>query len=323
MSVIELMRGARVAVETCLGVKPQETVVIVTDYAREPIAQALAAVVESLGGDPVITTMRPRQRNAEEPPPTVAAAMRAAQVAFLVTTRSLSHTTAREEATKAGVRLASMPGITPEMMQTGGMTADYHQVAEIAQRVTRALLGKSEVIIETALGSRLRLGLEGRSMAQPPDTGLYLNPGEWGNLPAGEAYIAPVETQADGVLVVDGSIAQIGLPDQPVRLEFKGGRLVTIDGGQAAARLRDLLAGVNDPAAYIIGEFGIGTNPAARLVGITLEDEKVLGTAHVAVGRNTGFGGKNMAPIHLDFVLIKPTIWADGQAIMQEGKLSV
>ncbi len=323
MSMIELMRGSRVAVETCLGVKADEAVLIVTDYERQLIAEALAAAVQSLSGDPVITTMRPRLRNAEEPPPSVAAAMCAVQVAFLVTTRSLSHTSAREEATKAGVRLASMPGITAEMMKAGGMTADYHQVAEISQRVTEALIGKSEVVIETALGTRLRLGQAGRQVAQPPDTGLYRNPGEWGNLPAGEAYIAPLETEADGTFIVDGSLAQIGIPDQPVRLEFQGGRIVQIDGGQAAARLRALLADLNDPRAYVVAEFGIGTNPAARFVGITVEDEKILGTAHVAIGRNTGFGGTNMAPIHLDFITTRPTVRADGQTIMRNGQLTV
>jgi leucyl aminopeptidase (aminopeptidase T) len=322
MSIIELMRGARTAVETCMDVKPNESVLIVTDYERQPIAEAIAAVVQSLGGDPVIATMRPRQRNAEEPPPSIAAAMRAVQVAFLVTTRSLSHTTAREEATKAGVRIASMPGITADMMKVGGMTADYNQVDQISQRVTAALAGKKQVTMETAAGTRLRLGLAGRQV-QLPDNGLYLKPGDWGNLPAGEAYIAPLETEADGVLVVDGSLAQIGIPDQPVRLEFRGGRVVNIEGGHAAARLRALLESLNDPSAYVVGEFGIGTNPAARFVGITVEDEKILGTAHVAVGRNTGFGGTNMAPIHLDFIVTKPTIRADDVTIMRDGQLTV
>lgn len=323
MSIIELMRGARIAVETCLAVKPDESVLIVTDYERQPIAEALAAAVQALGGDPVTVLMRPRERNAQEPPAAIAAAMRAVQVAFLVTTRSLSHTTAREEATKAGVRLASMPGVTAEMMRSGGMTADYDEVARISDAVTAALIGKREIWIESAAGTRLRLGKVGREPAQPPDNGLYHKPGEWGNLPAGEAFLAPLETEADGVLVVDGSLAQIGIPDQPVRLEFRGGRVVDIAGGRAADRLRALLEGLNDPAVYTVGEFGIGTNPASRFVGITVEDEKILGTAHVAIGRNTGFGGVNMAPIHLDFVITKPTIRADDQVIMEDGKLKV
>lgn len=323
MSIIELMRAARTAVETCLAVRPEEAVVIVADYERLTIAEALAAAAAAVGADPVITTMRPRERNAQEPPASVAAAMRSASVAFLVTTRSLSHTTAREEATKAGVRLASMPGITAEMMKTGGMTADYGEVARISDAVTAALIGKQEIVIETLAGTRLRLGKTGREPAQPPDNGLFHKPGEWGNLPAGEAFLAPRETEADGVLVVDGSLAQIGIPDQPVWLEFRGGRVISIEGGRAADRLRTLLASLDDPAVYTVGEFGIGTNPASRFCGITVEDEKILGTAHVAIGRNTGFGGINMAPIHLDFVITKPTILADGDVLMADGQLKV
>jgi leucyl aminopeptidase (aminopeptidase T) len=322
MSIIELMRGARTAVETCLAVQPHETVLIVTDYERQPIAEALAAAAAAIGADPVITTMRPRSRNAEEPPPSVAAAMRSAQVAFLVTTRSLSHTTAREGATAAGARLASMPGVTADMMKSGGMTADYDEVYRISHAVADALTGARELLVETALGTHLRLGKVGRD-PQHPDTGLYRQPGEWGNLPAGEAYLAPVETEAEGVLVVDGSVAQVGIVDQPVRLEFQSGRVVGIEGGRAADRLRALLEGLDDPSVYTVGEFGIGTNPASRFVGITVEDEKILGTAHVAIGRNTGFGGTNMAPIHLDFVFNGPTIRADGAVIMLGGKLQV
>jgi leucyl aminopeptidase (aminopeptidase T) len=320
---IEMMKGARIAVETCLGVKPGEKVLVVTDYGRANIALALAEASEALGAETLLLTMKPRAYNAEEPPEPVAAAMKTADVVFIPTTKSLTHTTAREEATEAGARLASMPNITEDMMKHGGMTADYHQVAELCWKFTEFLQGAREAEITTPLGTQLRLGLEGREPGTPPDTGLYLKPGEWGNLPAGEAYIAPLETQTDGIAVVDGTIAQIGLPSQPVTLEFREGRVVRIEGGGEAIQLRNLLESLEDENAYVIAELGIGTNEAAGLTGITLEDEKILGTVHVAIGRNTGFGGVNMSKIHLDFIMTHPTLKIDGKTLIENGQLKI
>jgi len=320
---IGMMKGARVAVETCLGVKPGEKVLVVTDYERTAIALALAAASEAVGAETLLLTMKPREHNAEEPPEPVAAAMKTADVVFIPTTKSLTHTTAREEATEAGTRLASMPGITEDMMKRGGMTADYQRVAELCWKFNEFLRGAGEAEITTPLGTKLRLGLEGREPGTPPDTGLYLEPGEWGNLPAGEAYIAPLETQADGVAVVDGSISQIGLLSQPVTLEFREGKVVRIEGGGQATQLRNLLESLEDENAYVIGELGVGTNEAVSLTGVALEDEKMLGTVHVAIGRNTGMGGVNMSKIHLDFIMTDPTFKIDGRTLIENGQLKV
>jgi leucyl aminopeptidase (aminopeptidase T) len=196
-------------------------------------------------------------------------------------------------------------------------------VTELCWKFTEFLQGAREAEIITPLGTKLRLGLEGREPCTPPDTGLYLKPGEWGNLPAGEAYIAPLETQTDGIVVVDGTIAQIGLPSQPVTLEFREGKVIRIEGGGEAVQLRNLLESLEDENAYVIAELGIGTNEAARLTGVTLEDEKVLGTVHVAIGRNTGFGGVNMSKIHLDFIMTNPTFKIDGKVVIENGQPKV
>jgi len=232
------------------------------------------------------------------------------------------------------------------MMKTGGMTADYGEVARISDAVTAALIGKQEIVIETAAGTRLRLGKTGREPAQPPDNGLFHKPGEWGNLPAGEAFPwtgtragwrrwrrrpmacwwwtaapgpAPGRAGADRHPRSAGAAGVSGRSGHQHRGRSRGGSVAhaPLDRHQGG------LASLDDPAVYTVGEFGIGTNPASRFCGITVEDEKILGTAHVAIGRNTGFGGVNMAPIHLDFVITKPTIRADGDVLMADGQLKV
>jgi len=321
LEFVDLMRGARTAVETCMGVNADENVLVVTDTGRLGIAPAFAAASRAVGAETSTIIMTPRSRNGEEPPKVVAEAMKGADVLLLVTTKSLSHTEARVGATKIGVRIASMPGITEDMLTIGGMTADFNQVSELARKVTALLAGTRLVRLTNLAGTDLSLSLEGRRPG-PPDTGIYRVRGDFGNLPAGEAYIAPVENSVNGVLVVDGSLLS-KLVREPVRLTFEKGRLSKVEGGAEARELENLLRELADEGAYRVGELGIGTNPRARVTGRILEDEKALGTVHIALGKNTDFGGANESKIHEDAVILNAALWLDDLPVLQAGRLRV
>ncbi len=116
--------------------------------------------------------------------------------------------------------------------------------------------------------------------------------------------------------------AGIGLLDEPVKLTVQNGYAVKIEGGEGAKKLEEMLAPFGKEAGNI-AELGIGTNDQAALVGIILEDEKVLGTVHVAVGNNASFGGTVTVPVHLDGIITSPTLEVDGRLVMQNGKLLV
>src|SRR5262249_14931837 len=158
----------------------------------------------------------------------------------------------------------------------------------------------------------LSLSLEGRTAI--PDTGLLDRPGSFGNLPAGESFLAPVEGTAEGRLVVDASLAGLGVLEQPVTLEIRAGSIVDVAGGPTADQFRATLDGVGK-AGRVVCELGVGTNDRARVTGIVLEDEKVLGTVHIAFGNNVGFGGTNDVPFHVDGVVTRPTLEIDGVAL--------
>jgi len=321
LEFVDLMRGARTAVEICMGVKAGENVLVVTDTGKLEIAPAFAAASNAVGAETSTMIMASRTLSGEEPPRVVAEAMKGADVLFLVTTKSLSHTNARVEATKVGARIASMPGITEDMLTVGGMTADFNQVSELARKVAALLSGTRMVRLSTSGGSDLSMSLEGRRPGSP-DTGIFRARGEWGNLPAGEAYVAPVESSVNGVLVVDGSL--LGeLVREPVTLTFEKGRLLKVEGGAGAREFEMFLARLEDEGAYRVGELGIGTNPKARVTGRILEDEKALGTVHLALGRNTDFGGLNESRIHEDAVILNATLWLDDLQILQGGRLMV
>lgn len=164
-------------------------------------------------------------------------------------------------------------------------------------------------------GLSLSFSIEGRDGVL--STGLYLNPGESGNLPSGEAYIAPMEGTAAGQIKVDGSIAGIGALNSPMVLTVEQGRLISAE-GESGDRLLDML-GAGD--GRLLGEFGIGTNNKARITGVVLEDEKVYGTIHVAFGSNNTFGGVVAAGVHIDAVVMKPDVYIDDKLIMRAGEL--
>jgi len=309
------MKGAKTAVETCMNTRPEEAVLIVTDLGKLEIAEAFAYATTAVGAKTVITLMEKLSRSGEEPQRPVAEAMKAADVVLLPTSRSLSHTDARRNATKQGARIASMPGITEDMMSIGGLTADYHEIAQLTHKVADIIEKGKTVMVSTPSGTNLTMSIEGR--APQRDTGLYHNRGEWGNLPAGEVCLAPVEGTTQGALVIDSMGAIV---KQPVQIRVEDGWARDFK-GQDAARLVEILKSV-DENAFNIGELGIGTNQKARVTGAVLEDEKVLGTVHIALGDNTSYaGGHTKSGIHLDGILLQPTVKVNEQIIMHDGKL--
>lgn len=95
---------------------------------------------------------------------------------------------------------------------------------------------------------------------------------------------------------------------------------IAIDGGDEAARLRALLE-PHGRDAYGVAEFGIGTNDRAIVTGVILEDEKVMGTIHIAFGDNKSMGGSVRVASHLDGLVIRPSVWFDDRPIMRDGRL--
>jgi leucyl aminopeptidase (aminopeptidase T) len=312
----ELQRAAETTVER-LGVAAGEAFVVAYNDELAPIAEAVAEAGRRAGAETSALSFPPLTRNGEEPPAEVAAALLAADAAALVTSFSLSHTLARLEATRRGARIASMPAITVDMFART-VPIDYSRL-ESAGRALAAVLSRADRCrIVAPGGTDVELDLSGRTGRS--DDGELRDSGAFGNLPAGEGYIAPVETGGGGTIVFDGSLASWGLLEEPVRIQLAHGRAVSATGGEAAVWLLDTLdAGGENGRA--IAELGIGTNPAATITGRILEDEKVAGTIHLAFGTNTGIGGQNQASVHIDGLVHSPTVDLDGRTIMREGRL--
>ena len=219
---------------------------------------------------------------------------------------STTHTRFRSFATGiAKARYASMPIFDP-LMFAGPMAVDWGDVAR-KTRACAAVLNKAvRVVARGANGTYLRMDLGGRTCH--PDDGLLHTPGKYGNLPAGEAFLAPLEGTTQGVLVAEWS--QTDHLARPMALWVRDGLLHEVEGEGPAA---DLLRGKikESPLNANVAELGVGTNPGAKKPDNILESEKILGTIHVAFGDNHGFGGTVATPFHQDYVVFKASLTAE------------
>lgn len=310
-----LKQAARIVLKSCLGIKPKEKLVIITD---KPCRQVGYVLWEQIPEDvqAILIEIPPGKIHGQEPPEIVRDVLKKCDAFIIPTSYSLTHTKARREATKSGARGATMPGITPEVMRRT-LNADYKKIARITQKFAELLTETKEVLIKTEKGTELKMNIKSRKGYA--DTGLIRKPGSFSNLPAGEAFCAPQEEESEGKVVIDGSFALIGFLGNPIQLSISRGKITDILGDKRIKRIFSQY-GLKERT---LCEFGIGTNDKAIITGNVLEDEKVLGTVHIAFGNNLGFGGKNDAVIHLDGVLREPSVWFDKKIVIEQGKILI
>jgi aminopeptidase len=293
--------------------------------ARSVMVREIFDYYSKLKGNNIIDylTFDSTGQHGAEPPEHVARQMKEHDVVLAITTYSLTHTNAREGATVNGARVASMPGLEPEMLREGGpMTVDYESVSHETLRLAEIIDKATAARVESPAGTAITFSLENRSGRA--DTGIFSERGQWGNLPAGEAYTAPVEGTAEGTLVVPAGWYE--RLDTTMKIQFSKGYVTSIkDGGKVGEEFRKLLQTGNEAFLHRrnCAELGIGTNPLAQNAQNTLEAEKILGTVHIAVGDSSHFGGLTESDLHEDFVIPEPTLYLDGKIILKNGILMI
>jgi leucyl aminopeptidase (aminopeptidase T) len=260
-----------------------------------------------------------------EPGEAVAEKMLEADVVIAITNYSLSHTNARAGATEAGARIASMPGFVARMFHPGGpMAVDYDQVAAHTERLAELISASESATVRSPAGTEIRFSLAGRTGGV--DAGLCTDTGAWSNLPAGEAYAAPVEGTAEGVIVVEAGWYPNLTEDMILSLEE--GLVVRLEGGgKVGDEFRELLQLTSEEEIYRarrnLAELGIGTNPNAKQPDNVLEAEKIKGTVHLAIGDSSHMGGKVTSDLHEDFVIAEPDLLLDEKLVIEGGRWKI
>ena len=321
-----ILATARSVVSTCLDIRKDEEVVVITDPFTSEIGRALYEAAAKITDRILLVMMPPSLKPGKEPPLPVGDLMRRANVIIIATRNSLTHTRARANASGAGARIASMPGIATDSMASGGMTQDYATLTREIRGMNSVFRRRRNVHVTTPAGSDLKFTTGGRWILD--DTGLIVRPSAVGNLPAGKIFVLPLVGSANGTIVIDGSWEGRML-DEPLRIEVADGLVTEISGGELADDIKSILDMAksslrrNRESAYTVAEFGFGMNSRARqIVGNRLEDQVVRGSAYFSFGDNTALGGSAKVGVKLSGVMRKPSVQLDDIALLTDGKVT-
>ena len=316
----QMMQGARTILEDCLSLKKGEKFLIVTDPALKTIAQVLVDAAYDRGINAILEIMDPRERDGQEPPLSTAEVMKKSDVIVCPVSISITHTNAVKEAAAMGARILVMTAFTKELMMHGGIEADFKAQKPICEKLAQLFSEAESIHLTNPAGTDLRMevvGQRGNALT------CIVEPGQFSTIPTIEANVSPIVGSSEGVIVADASIPYlgIGLLKEPIHFRVTKGFITDIRGGYQAKLLMNDLEAKNDPNVYNIAELGVGLNPKCKMTGIMLDDEGVLGSAHIGIGSNFTLGGNLKAAIHYDLVLWHPTIKLDKKIVMKNGNI--
>jgi leucyl aminopeptidase (aminopeptidase T) len=312
-----LMECAEIALTDCCQLGRQEKLLVVCDPPCERIGRAFWEVGQARCREVVLVEITPRRQNGNEPPAPTGPWFGQFDVAVMPTSKSLSHTQARRRACEKGTRIATLPGITEDVFLRT-MKTDWEKLGIVTRNIAGQLSNAQSVRVATLAGTDLTFKTGGRQAKA--DDGRIIFKGAFGNLPAGEAYMAPLEGTTEGTLVIDGTFPLAGLLKSPLAVAIKKGKVTDVGEHPLKEELDELFTKYG-AAARNIAEFGVGTLDTAKMSGNTLEDEKVKGTIHMAFGDNASMGGTVKVPLHLDGIVKQPSVWLDGVLWMKDGRV--
>lgn len=306
--------------DQCLGVRPGEQVVLLTDGGTDAeVVTRLLEEVAARAGVPLVARMPAPHLPGAEPPGAVAAMMAEAAAIIELTSLFIGSSRARRDATGRGARYLAMPGVRLRTFRAGGpLDVDFEQLRADAERVGRAWASAREFRLTTPGGTDLRGSVAGRPGRVLH--GIATQPGSYMAPPDIEAGTAPVEGTASGTVVVDGDLLFMGQGPlaEPVTLHIADGQVRGIEGAERA-RLTSMLERCQDDRMTNLAEVSVAFNPAGSICSVPMETESARGTAHVALGNSVAYGGVVNAVAHLDCVMRDATLELDGRAVMIEG----
>lgn len=328
---------AKNALECVLDAVPGESVLIVCDDEKREVGKAFAEGALALGLWSRLITLETSKEIRKEIPLHLLEALTKEKpeiyVNLMCETREetpfrikVIHLQTRDKRS----RLGHCPGVTLDMLINGALALtreEHRKMQNFADKLMQKLNDAIQIEITNPAGTKISLNVKGREFIT--DTKFNWKLMKWLNLPTGEVYVAPLENSLKGKLVCDMAIGGIGPIKTPLEILARNGRAeeVSSNDNVVLEKVKNTLQ--TDAWSNIVGEFAFGINPKARLVKEFLEDEKILGTIHIAFGHNLDMpGGKNASKNHIDLLVSKPTVKvakADGQVltILREGVFDI
>ncbi len=317
--MVELHHAIISILKDCFKIKKNEKILILADEPQCKLAYEFYLKAKCLSKNPSLHILPKIKNRNYKPTETIKKLLQGSDCALLITSKSISHMQARRKASQSGTRIASMPRVTEAILRRN-LVGNYTTLINTSRKLADILTIGKEIHLTTRQGTNFSCSISRKKGYS--DTGMVHKPGNFSNIPAGEACIGPVQYSAQGTLIIDGSFPEVGLLKNPITVTIKDGYGIRLTGDKEVETVRQILRPYGHESRNI-AEIGIGTNPHAKLTGITLEDEKVQGTVHIGFGNSISFGGTNTVPCHNDAVILNPTMVIDGKTILKEGKIMV
>jgi leucyl aminopeptidase (aminopeptidase T) len=321
--MLEYVANFRTAAQTAWGIRTAEQVLVIADDTARPTlyGQVFREVIADLGAEATLMIMPERALAGQEPPAAVAAAMLAADVVVRIPEKwNMVHTNARKAATDKGIRFYHVSCGPEALMRQPVTEDDIRQISARTERIARWLTEAETARVTSIAGTDVTMSLSGRTATclHPMSRPLGSSP-----IPGtGEATLPPVEGTANGVVVIDLSIAgREGLLPSPVRWIVKDGRIVEFEGpAPVVAWLKDLAS--RDQGASVLCQLAIGTSHTIpSLPTGTNIDHGRAGRIHMAFGRNDDFGGQTFSIVHVDGLFGGTTVELDGRVVIDNERV--
>jgi aminopeptidase len=327
----ELMPGAHNAINVCLRLEAEERITIITDSATREIAAALQTEVEKVGSDYSLFVL---EHHARRPlkfmPEVILEDLACSQVSIFAAQSQPGELGSRTEMTAVvnhhRIRHGHMVNINRQIMLEG-MRADFREIDELSQRLVDRARRAERIKCRTPHGTEFE-GQFSPKLRWLKTSGIITRD-KWGNLPGGEIFTAPMNT--NGTFVVDGVVGDYlcerygDLQSNPLTIEVENNRIVALRSENKDLRDDFRLYTSTDENSNRVGEFAIGTNTACtHVIGHILQDEKIPGV-HIAFGHPYAehTGANWISKTHIDCVGRNFDIWFDGEQVMQRGRFLV
>ncbi|MDX2345533.1 MAG: hypothetical protein QNK11_01465 [Legionella sp.] len=308
----------------CACLQSDDRLLILCDRLTYDLAEAFQHIANEVGDVATVINIPLLSTHGDEPPVFAADAMKEATLIISLCHYSLAHSKARVDAGLRGARFLSLPLYEWRLLEDPCVLVDFKAQQPIVEAFTQAFTDGNKVHVTTKLGTDIELDISGRVGNCCP--GFVEKSGELGSPPDIESNVSPVEDGSNGIVVVDGSIThpEIGLLTSEIILKIRQGRIVEFSGkDKRILQVLEEMFYPDDSLRRILAECGVGLNPAAKLTGMMLTDEGVLGCMHFGFGSNHTVGGKNKVDFHLDFVFQEASLKVDDHPLLDEGVIKI
>lgn len=312
-------------------VTAKDRVAIYIDSGRQyELGELFFAAAAALGCDPVLVSARMRFKFA--PPPAGAVeALRNADIVFDLARVSWLYSPATEQILETGARMLQVRYSDSRLFDSGPREA----IIRKAKRAGELFRSAHTITIRSGPDAVLTMDYTGRP--PHPQDGVVEEPGEWDSWGTAFCNVCPIETSAEGSLVLNGTVDLLSgasfITPEPIRVDVHGGRVTKVSGGGSARRFEAYLDSFGDPNSRILAHAGFGFDPAlgppAKPLGEFADTgawEPMNAGVIVAFGANKGrkeSGGTNAAPTHCDQVVLGADFTLGDQPIVQGGRFVV